>query len=890
MLSILIDPHLAVIPILIGPLQVLIAVLPAILLAIGSALLQMFKPSAVKIGLKVLWRNKLTVLLLVAIVLGIRHGISLLPQREVPRAAVVWNTSANAWSLFRGGLSRRGGGVDGSPDPVAGGKVWEFKSDYACVYASPSLVGDSLYFAGSEVSPFNKNGSGSIYRLDALTGRVIWKTTPDGYRATFSSPSISSNYLVCGEGLHEVHDARIFCLRADNGKVLWSKTSSSHVESSGAILDGQVYIGGGKDGMYGLKLDTPAGGDPVVWHLTALAGDTNKTFHCDSSPAAAKGSVFFSSAMSWDGIVCVDAKTGKEKWHKDAPYPVWGSPTIVSNRLFIGMGNGNFIESAEQVWEKEQAKLIERKATADELAAAAKRFARGGQIWCLDTETGDLKWSYPLPETLLGAIAEADGVLYFASRDGVVKCLTVDGKEVMSGKGALQWSAHEGIVTSPAIGKEHIYFTTESGQLVGLNRKTLKPVWRMRLGSGSPFSSSPALGLGHIYVGTPANGLLSLGSQQEPVWGGLLGGPGKSGWTDGSLLPERGAFSWRWPAESSDETAGATTTPAITSPLAYSTNNLLLAGCRNGGTNGVAAFVIARQVDGEVKPVANAELAWFVPGALPVSLSPAVYRERMYVVDGRPSDAGRRLRCLQVTTGAPLWSMPVDAGASGEFSLTRERLYACVSDGDLACLGIEGTRAGQVLWTRPIGQGVGAPVVAGDTLLVATRGPDGLQAFDLLTGKPLWQRLLAAPPVAGVVASDDLVLTAVTNGLVASSAANGAVFWTFPCQPAPGPIVFNEAHIAVCTMDEEIIVLNWQGQEKGRIKSATSGIPPMLLDGELLYCKKGALQRFEFATDTGTRWLDASWLGAVTVPPVLVDGNVYFASATKGLVCAKGRK
>ena len=65
---------LAVIPILVGPLQVLLALLPAMLVALGGALLALFRPSTAKQSLKVLWRLKAPLLLLLRA--GLRTGSS----------------------------------------------------------------------------------------------------------------------------------------------------------------------------------------------------------------------------------------------------------------------------------------------------------------------------------------------------------------------------------------------------------------------------------------------------------------------------------------------------------------------------------------------------------------------------------------------------------------------------------------------------------------------------------------------------------------------------------------------------------------------------------------------------------------------------------------------
>jgi hypothetical protein len=61
---------LAVVPVLIGPLQVLMAILPWLLLSLGGLLVGMFRPRALWAGVKFLWRQKLAVGVLAAAVTG----------------------------------------------------------------------------------------------------------------------------------------------------------------------------------------------------------------------------------------------------------------------------------------------------------------------------------------------------------------------------------------------------------------------------------------------------------------------------------------------------------------------------------------------------------------------------------------------------------------------------------------------------------------------------------------------------------------------------------------------------------------------------------------------------------------------------------------------------
>ena len=199
-------------PILVGPLQVLLAMLPAILLGLGSALVALFKPRTFKLALRILWRLKLSVLLALAVIAGTAFG-----ARAVFRnTGTVTNaeTATHDWPTFRGGPQRTGA-VAGSPSPTTSGINWTFASDAKTFHSSPAVVGNRLYATSAEVGVFSTRGA--IYCLDADTGGVVWKAAPDGFRATFSSPAVSGKYLVTGEGLHQVKDGRITCLDVTRG-------------------------------------------------------------------------------------------------------------------------------------------------------------------------------------------------------------------------------------------------------------------------------------------------------------------------------------------------------------------------------------------------------------------------------------------------------------------------------------------------------------------------------------------------------------------------------------------------------------------------------------------------------------------------------------------------
>lgn len=874
-------PPLAVVPILIGPLQVLLAVLPAILVAIGGVLVAMLKPSSIKIGLQVLWRNKVSSIVAVALIAGGIYGFSRIPGCQHGQAEVYRGKAE--WTMFRGGLERRGAKIgDTVADPTGGGVVWSFAQKFKTYYSSPALVGNRVVATAGKKEVFTD--AGAIHCLDADHGSLVWEFAPSDLRATFSSPAVAGKYVVCGEGLHEIHDARIVCLSFETGKKLWDVRASSHVESSPCISGNQAFCGAGADGIYGLWLDPPAGASPVAWHVKGLG--SNALFHCDSSPAVTDGRVYLGSAAlhpgDWSGVACLDAATGKEIWHVDTPMPVWGSPTIVSNRLFFGMGNGNFVESAEQYWMRKQQELRKDNMGQSEIDALAPKYAAGGEIWALDARTGGKPlWIRKLHQTLLGAVAAADGRLYFAALDGMLTCITLDNELIA------QWDTHEKIKTSPAVGRDHVYVVTDSGRLIGLDRRTLRPVWQTRLGNGDLFTSSPAVGGGHIYVGTPENGLVCIGTPPdrvpEPLWPGVRGGAGRSGCLDGSALPAKGSYAWRWP---SDAVANV---PLSVTPAAFLKGTLYAAVSMPGQTGLVALAVGGLSLEGGVVAHAPESNMWFAATALPLQGSVAATTNRVYFVEGQHGQAGRQLHCVRASDGRDIWRAPIDAGASGELLLTTSNLFACVREGQLSCFDIEGTAtSARMLWSTAVGCVVGTPCAAGDLILVAT-SDRGVMGVESLSGQVRWRQMPSQQVLSSPVVNDDVAVIATQDRLKGLSLDNGAVLWQMPCNPAALPLCADEERVVCVTTRGQVLATTWGGKELFRIDGARPDYPVSLLGDSLLFADSlGALQKAELGRSVATiRWLDAKWLGPLVAPPLLGDGVVYFSTLEKGLICAR---
>jgi len=917
------SPASLIAPAVIAPavplINVVLALLPAILVALGGAIVSIFKPSVMKAGLKLLWRKKLQVAIFAACVTGAVYGLG----RLFGGGPGVTETRAGRdWPAYRGGPRRLGAAGEG-PDPVRPGNVWSFAKEVKTFYASPAVVGNRVYVCSADKGIWTDRGA--VYCLDADTGGVVWKYSPRDFRATYSSPSVAGRYLVCGEGLHFTRDARITCLDVTRkGERVWELRTNSHVESSPCIYDDKVYIGAGDDGVYCVALAAASGGEPrVVWH------QSGKTYpDCETSPVAADGRVYLGLGEAGTAVVCFDADDGKEIWKRDTPYPVFGSPALAEGKVFVGMGNGNLIYTAEQLRDQALKELKDKGATAAEIAAAAKRLAPAGEVWCLDARTGQVLWTFEADRTVMGAIAVADDRLYFGTQGGMFHCLSLEGRPL-----ARAWNARDAVNASPAVGEELVYFITGGGRLFGLDRRTLSPRFEMAVGTGGRFVSSPVVANGHVYVGTELDGFFCVGEaeirRRVPLWGGRLGGPGRGGWADGSPLPERGRFAWRYPKPEDDSEV------AMRAPAGYLDEALYVP--VEGPRTGLAKIVPKR-----TRRRGRAEEKWFYPTPRPIVLSPAARGPAVYVVDGRAGQEGRSLHCLAAADGSLLWKRPVADDAPGHMVVTESALYVYDAPDRLTCLALgdpEGEpRAPRLRWRAPVTAPVGLPLPAGAIVLAASADPPQVAALSDADGSGVWRAALHAEPVTGPVRAQALVAVGTARGLTVLSPADGRSLWTAPCGRVTAPPVCDDERLACVSVKDgqaKLCVFEWTGRcifdssappGAGGAASAPAapdvpkpvpGLSPMLVGETVLYGAPGSLEGLDMSFERKSkaktegadaaegeddeaerkrrmkvsRWLrvDPAFYGEITTGCVLAQSQIFFGTARRGLVCATPR-
>ncbi len=330
------------------------------------------------------------------------------------------------------------GADDGGPYRVA----WRFRPsvERCWIASSPVVAGDRVYVG--VVLPSAFKSSGALYCLDRRTGKEIWMFNDDGdMKDVFSSPCVADGRVYVGEGFHQHADCKLYCLDAATGKKLWDFATTSHTESSPCVADGKVYFGAGDDGLY--CLDAESGKER--WHFKGL--------HVDANPLVIGDRLYGGSGI---GDVCKDtvlfclhAATGAVYWRLPTDLPVWGMPTVQGDHLYAGIGNGNFLESADKP---------------------------AGAVLCLEKATGQRVWRYDVRDGVHVRIGADVKNVWFASRDRHCYCLD-------RSEGTLRWKTDLGspILASPFLVESgsgtSLYVAASAGPLSRLDAESGKIMW-----------------------------------------------------------------------------------------------------------------------------------------------------------------------------------------------------------------------------------------------------------------------------------------------------------------------------------------------------------------------------------------------------------------------------
>jgi outer membrane protein assembly factor BamB len=257
----------------------------------------------------------------------------------------------------------------------------------------------------------------------------------------------------------------------------WKFATGSRIVSSPVWSDGVLFFGSD---------------DGNVYALDAATGHQNWKFSTrgpvPSSPAVAEGRVYF---VSYDGrFYAVDSRTGKLQWKFKTggerrfeakglhgmqpktqtfpdPYDVYlSSPVVAQGTVYFGSSDGN--------------------------------------LYALDSATGELRWKFRTGDVVHASPAYADGTVFVGSWDSYFYALdATTGMERWRFQGGEDPLIHNqvGFQSSPAVAGGVVYTGCRDSNVYALDAATGKEKWRV-YNQMSWVNSSPAIVQGKVLYAT----------------------------------------------------------------------------------------------------------------------------------------------------------------------------------------------------------------------------------------------------------------------------------------------------------------------------------------------------------------------------------------------------
>ena len=340
-------------------------------------------------------------------------------------------------------------------------------------------------------------------------GHILWSENLGKH--TYGAPIVVDGIIYAGG------DFKAVALEAETGETIWEIPTPGRMNHSFAVSDNYLYMGLSDHRL--LALDRRTG--DTRWEFFA-------EFPITSSPIVAGGMVFFGSSDRF--VYSVDAATGNLIWKHRLDGNLRSSPAISGGYLYATDSDGNLnILNARTGQTRFRFRTAASVSDAPVVGNGLAYFPSGGRLFAVDAEArtvwGEFEfkkvwsqfyiWQFPgvprppsqrgerwrfAPEKIasrgiVASPAVAPEALYYGDANGYLYARGVTNKENL-----WQFRADDSISSSPVILGDRLYFGDQDGFFYALDRFTGNLDWRLSL--DAPIEVSPVFARGRFYVRT----------------------------------------------------------------------------------------------------------------------------------------------------------------------------------------------------------------------------------------------------------------------------------------------------------------------------------------------------------------------------------------------------
>ena len=341
-------------------------------------------------------------------------------------------------------------------------------------------------FYGS--GPWKEGGLKIVWQVETgfMSGRL--HKDPWGGTSWPGQPSIKDDRVYFPSA-----DGNVYCLNKNDGSVIWKFKGKDSMKATPVLVDDDKILASGLD--HHLYCINPKDGS-LIW-------DYESGFEIDGSTIVSDGKIYF--GCEDHNFYCLNLADGK-LIYKVLVGSVEGSITMKDGRIYLGTEGGDLycIDPADGkfIWKSRIG------ADSDSTPAVANGFvytaAEDGVVRAYKADNGELAWTFATDGARLYAGGEhigiwgspifVNGKIYIGGSNHYVYCLTADKGEVI-----WKYQARGPIWGTTPVVDGRVVFGDKAGWIHLVNADDGKLISELKIGDN--INSTPAVLDGRIYIG-----------------------------------------------------------------------------------------------------------------------------------------------------------------------------------------------------------------------------------------------------------------------------------------------------------------------------------------------------------------------------------------------------
>ncbi len=337
--------------------------------------------------------------------------------------------------------------------------------------------------------PFFYTSPGRDGRADLVRGiresAHVWKTR---HKWTVRTGDDVKSFAAYASGSVYIgsNDRNLYKIDAESGKVVWKFYTDGEIETQPLIVGGTVYVAS-HPGMFAVDADT---GKKLWFHKMAWA---------ESSPAYYPDGGLVIAGSNDRRVFAFNAKTGKTAWMFKTSSPVESWPTIDGSRVFVGSNGGDVYAidagTGKQIWRFAGDGTIEGKIlfNGGRVYAGSKR----RHIYCLNAADGRLVWKKDMRGRIEESVGESENMVLFGDHKGDIVAL-----DPATGKTRWKFSGAGWIEAPITVYRGVVYAGCHYGFLYAIDARNGKLIWRFLTGwdidESGPFAFDNTVVIGSL--------------------------------------------------------------------------------------------------------------------------------------------------------------------------------------------------------------------------------------------------------------------------------------------------------------------------------------------------------------------------------------------------------